>query len=173
MGRVSEGPKEFRFRFIKNHRECFGVRYLCRKLFVSFSGFYKWLNRPISLRAIENGELVHSIKRIFERHDGNYGSPRIHRTLVDLGLVVNHKRVARIMREERLIAKAELYLKIHVLRLITFDIIYHLLLERISNGQVMLAILKLMVSGFIYPLFWIFIHVKLLDGRSGKIELQI
>ena len=106
MGRVSEGPKEFQFRFIKNHRECFGVRYLCRKLFVSFSGFYKWLNRPISLRAVENGELVHSIKRIFERHDGNYGSPRIHRTLVDLGLVVNHKRVARIMREERLIAKA-------------------------------------------------------------------
>ena len=106
MGRVSEGPKEFRFRFIKDHREYFGVRYLCRKLFVSFSGFYKWLNRPISLRAVENGELTHSIKRIFERHDGNYGSPRIHRTLVELGLVVNHKRVARIMREERLIAKA-------------------------------------------------------------------
>jgi len=43
---------------------------------------------------------------IFERHDGNYGSPRIHRELLNLGLVVNRKRVARIMREERLIAKA-------------------------------------------------------------------
>lgn len=106
MGTVSEGPKESRFRFIDDHRGCFGVRYLCRKLLVSFSGFYKWLDRPISLRAAENEALADSIKSVFEKHDGNYGSPRIHRELVDLGVVVNHKRVARIMREERLIAKA-------------------------------------------------------------------
>ena len=106
MGSVSEGPKEFRFRFIKDHREYFGVRYLCRKLFVSFSGFYKWLNRPVELRSDKNDELTSLIKKIFERHDGNYGSPRIHRELVSLGIVVNHKRVARIMREERLVAKA-------------------------------------------------------------------
>lgn len=106
MGTVSEGPKEFRFRFIKDHRERFGVRYLCRKLSVSFSGFYKWLARPISSIATKNEGLTHSIKVIFARHDGNYGSPRIHRELLNLGVVVNHKRVARIMREERLIAKA-------------------------------------------------------------------
>lgn len=106
MGTVSEGPKEFRFRFIKDHREYFGVRYLCRKLFVSFSGFYRWLGRPASLKLDRNEELTILIKRIFERHDGNYGSPRIHRVLVDMGFAVNHKRVARIMRQERLIAKA-------------------------------------------------------------------
>ena len=83
MGTVSEGPKEFRFRFIDDHRGYFGVRYLCRKLLVSFSGFYKWLDRPISLRTVENEALTDSIKSIFEKHDGNYGSPRIHRELVD------------------------------------------------------------------------------------------
>ena len=106
MGTVSEGPKESRFRFIEEHRAYFGVRYLCCKLFVSFSGFYKWLKRPLSARAVENEQLTDSIKSIFKTNDGNYGSPRIHRELVNLGWVVNHKRVARIMREERLIAKA-------------------------------------------------------------------
>jgi transposase InsO family protein len=75
-------------------------------LLVSFSGFYKWLNRPMSQRTAENKGLTNSIKMVFERHDGNYGSPRIHRELIDLGILVNHKRVARIMREERLVAKA-------------------------------------------------------------------
>jgi len=106
VGKVSEGPKEFRFRFINDNREYFGVRYLCRKLNVSFSGFYKWLDSSDSPRVVENIALTKSIRTLFEKHDGNYGSPRIHREIVDSGVVVNHKRVARIMREERLIAKA-------------------------------------------------------------------
>ena len=106
MGTVSEGPKELRFRFIAEHRNDFGVRYLCRRLFVSPAGFYKWLDRPVTLRVVENKKLTATIRMIFEKHDCNYGSPRIHRELIDLGMVVNIKRVERIMREERLIAKA-------------------------------------------------------------------
>lgn len=106
MGTVSEGSKEERFRFIADHRYNFGVRYLCRHLHVSPAGFYKWLNRPVSAHSTANAELIVEIREIFERHNGNYGSPRIHRELVDQGRVVNHKRVARIMREERLVGKA-------------------------------------------------------------------
>lgn len=106
MGTVSEGSKKERFRFIAEHRDYFGVRYLCNHLGVSPSGFYKWLDRPISLRATENGELTTAIRDVFERHDGNYGSPRVHQELAEMGWNVNHKRVARIMREERLVAKA-------------------------------------------------------------------
>lgn len=106
MGTVSEGSKEERFRFIADHRDLFGVRYLCRSLKVSSSGFYKWLHRPKSPRLVENLELTAVIKEMFETHDGNYGSPRIHKSLVNQGWVVNHKRVERIMREERLVGKA-------------------------------------------------------------------
>ena len=106
MGSVSEGSKEERFRFIADNRDDFGVRYLCRSLCVSPSGFYKWLDRPVSPRIAANAELVPVIRALFDQHDGNYGSPRIHRALVNLGMVVNHKRVERIMREERLVAKA-------------------------------------------------------------------
>lgn len=106
MGTVSEGSKEERFRFIAEHRENFGIRYLCLRLQVSHSGFYKWLNRPLSARALGDVELTLVIREIFQRHDGNYGSPRIHRELLTQGRLVNHKRVERIMREERLVGKA-------------------------------------------------------------------
>lgn len=106
MGTVSEGSKEERFRFIADHRIHFGVRYLCRNLRVSPSGFYKWLIRPESSRKIANAELTSLIRAIFEQNDGNYGSPGIYRELVDQGLLVNHKRVERIMRKERLVGKA-------------------------------------------------------------------
>ena len=106
MGTVSEESKEKRFSFIADHRNEFGVRYLCRFLYVSPAGFYKWLNQPISGRGKKNAELTPVIKMIFEQHDGNYGSPRLHRELRIQGWVVNRKRVARIMHEERLVAKA-------------------------------------------------------------------
>lgn len=106
MGSVSEGSKEERFRFIAEYRQLFGIRYLCRHLGVSHSGFYKWLDRPASPRDKSNAELASVIKGLFDLHDGNYGSPRIHRGLVNQGWCVNHKRVERIMREERLVAKA-------------------------------------------------------------------
>jgi hypothetical protein len=60
VGTVSEGLKEFRFRFIEDHREYFGVRYLSRNSFASFSDLYKWQDRPISPRAVENKELTDS-----------------------------------------------------------------------------------------------------------------
>lgn len=106
MGSVSEGSKEERFRFIAEHRSRFGIRYLCSNLGVSHSGFYKWLNRPVSQRHESNTELESAIRKLFDIHDGNYGSSRIHRELVNQGWNVNHKRVERIMREERLVAKA-------------------------------------------------------------------
>lgn len=106
MGSVSEGSKEERFRFIAEYRSLFGIRYLCWRLDVSHSGFYKWLGRPVSSRAESNAEIVSVIRNLFDLHDGNYGSPRIHRELVSQGWNVNHKRVERIMREECLVGKA-------------------------------------------------------------------
>ena len=106
MGTVSEGPKEKRFHFIAENRSLFGVRYLCSRLGVSTSGFYKWLKKPRSTRSVSNERMTALIRKVFTAHDGNYGSPRVHQALKDMGIAVNSKRVERIMREERLIAKA-------------------------------------------------------------------
>lgn len=106
MGTVSERAKTERFKFIARLSCHFGVRYLCQKLNVSTSGYYKWASRPVSARVQRNIELTHKVKAIFEEHKGNYGSPRVHKVLINLGLKVNRKRVAWIMKTEGLVAKA-------------------------------------------------------------------
>ncbi|MBX6389098.1 MAG: IS3 family transposase [Frankia sp.] len=72
----------------------------CRVLKVSRSGYYAWRDRPPSLRDQANELLVKQIERIHADARGTYGWPRVHAELVlGLGEPVNHKRVARLMRE--------------------------------------------------------------------------
>jgi HTH-like domain/Integrase core domain len=72
----------------------------CRVLNVSRSGFYEWLSRLDSPRCQENELLLKQIREIHEESRGTYGSPRIHAELtLGLGLPVNLKRIARLMRE--------------------------------------------------------------------------
>jgi len=67
---------------------------------VSRSGYYEWLSRPESPRAQENKLLLKQIRQIHEESRETYGSPRVHAELVlGLGLPVNLKRVARLMRQ--------------------------------------------------------------------------
>lgn len=67
---------------------------------MSRSGYYDWLGRPPSAREEENTLLTKQIREIHEQSRGTYGWPRVHAELVlGLGMAVNHKRVARLMRE--------------------------------------------------------------------------
>jgi putative transposase len=72
----------------------------CRVLTVSRSGYYEWLSRLDSPRREENELLLKHIRRIHAESRGTYGSPRVHAELVlGLGMPVNVKRVARLMRD--------------------------------------------------------------------------
>jgi putative transposase len=72
----------------------------CRILGVSRSGYYEWKDRPVSAREQENELLVKQIEQVHADSRGSYGSPRVHAELtLGLGLVVNEKRVARLMRQ--------------------------------------------------------------------------
>ena len=72
----------------------------CRLLGVSRSGYYEWHNRPPSTRDEENELLLKHIQKAHADSRGTYGSPRVHAELtLGLGLVVNEKRVARLMRQ--------------------------------------------------------------------------
>lgn len=72
----------------------------CRLLGVSRSGFYAWRDHPSSPRDEENELLLKHIRQIHADSRGTYGSPRVHAELtLGLGLPVNLKRVARLMRQ--------------------------------------------------------------------------
>jgi putative transposase len=76
------------------------VAVACRLLKVSRSGYYEWKDRPPSAREQENELLLKHIEKIHaDPKMSSYGSPRVHAELtLGLGLVVNEKRVARLMR---------------------------------------------------------------------------
>jgi putative transposase len=76
------------------------VAVACRLLGVSRSGYYEWNHRPPPVRDEENLLLLKQIKQIHADSRDSYGSPRVHAELtLGLGLVVNEKRVARLMRQ--------------------------------------------------------------------------
>jgi putative transposase len=72
----------------------------CRLLEVSRSGYYEWKDRPPSVREQENELLLKHIEKVHAESRTTYGSPRVHAELaIGLGLPVNVKRVARLMRQ--------------------------------------------------------------------------
>jgi putative transposase len=72
----------------------------CRVLKVSRSGYYEWCSRPPSARDEENELLLKHIRAVHAESRGTYGWPRVHAELtLGLGLPVNRKRVARLMRQ--------------------------------------------------------------------------
>lgn len=73
---------------------------MCKVLKVSRSGYYHWLDRKPSKRAIENKELKGRIKAVYQKSKGRYGSPKITKELEGEGVMVSRPRVARIMRSE-------------------------------------------------------------------------
>lgn len=106
MAWVSSGTKAERFGFIDRFGSELGVRYLCSWLCVSPQGYYKWRDRGLSDRAINNQKLLIKIKRIFEDSRTAYGSPRVHAQLVIEGEKVSRGRVERLMRDACLVGKA-------------------------------------------------------------------
>jgi len=73
---------------------------------VSRSGFYASRGRPESTRARDDGRLRFLVRASFDESRKRYGSPRVHEDLIEQGIRVSPKRVARLMQEDGLVARA-------------------------------------------------------------------
>jgi putative transposase len=91
--------------FIRDHQTEFAVQSMCRVFKISRSGYYAWLVKPLSDRAIEDQRLLKRIKEFYIASGGTYGSPWIHRDLRDEGESCSVHRVAKIMRMHKLKAQ--------------------------------------------------------------------
>jgi putative transposase len=84
---------------VKVNQATHSVGAMCRLLQISRSGFYAWLERPMSERDRTDLSLTGKIEAIHRRSRSVYGSPTIHAELADdYGIRVGRKRVARLMR---------------------------------------------------------------------------
>lgn len=75
---------------------------MCRVFKVTKSGYYDWLRRKPSKRAIQSQQITREIKALYQDSRCRYGSPKITDELRDNGWKVSRPRVARIMRLEGL-----------------------------------------------------------------------
>ena len=75
------------------------VRTMCRVLQVSASGYYAWRDRAPSARAVADAVLTERIRQVHADSHHTYGMPRVRAELIDQGVTVSRKRVARLMRE--------------------------------------------------------------------------
>lgn len=73
---------------------------------MSRSGYYAWLKRPQSNKAAQDASLLKQVRKVFTANQETYGSPRVFHALKKLGINTSRKRVARLMRENGLRARA-------------------------------------------------------------------
>ena len=78
------------------------IERMCQIAGVSRAGFYRSLQQRAP--AEEDMEVRSEIQKIFAEHKRRYGYRRVNAELRRRGMVVNHKRVARLMREDNLLA---------------------------------------------------------------------
>jgi putative transposase len=79
----------------------------CKALGVSRSWYYKWRDGALPPGAERRRRLAAEVKRLFELHEGKYGSPRITDDLHEGGWRVSENTVAAVMREQGLAARAK------------------------------------------------------------------
>lgn len=91
-----------RYAFIQQPSAKLPVRTMCRLLEVRPSGYYAWTGRSPCAREAKKLQLIESIRLVHERSGGTYGSPRVYRALKKQGVACSRKRVAKLMRQERI-----------------------------------------------------------------------
>ena len=94
-----------KFAWIAAEKASFRISELCQALGVSPSGYYAWSTRPESAHAQRDRRLKALVRASFDASKGRYGSPRIHRDLLEDAERVSRKRVIRLMHEEQLVAR--------------------------------------------------------------------
>ena len=89
-------------RFIDAEKANFPIKVMCEVLEVSRSGVYERATREPSRRAVCDSGLTLMIKDIHQGSRETYGAPRVHAALAKKGVRCGRKRVARLMKAEKL-----------------------------------------------------------------------
>lgn len=94
-----------KYQFVASQASEYPVSVLCRVLGLARSGYYSWKQQAPSARAQRDHELSAQIRTVFRASRQSYGSPRVHAELHAQGIHCARKRVARLMRQQALVAR--------------------------------------------------------------------
>ncbi|GAA0414928.1 hypothetical protein GCM10008934_02240 [Virgibacillus salarius] len=100
---MDEVPTSKKYEVIREmSKGTYSIQLLCELAKVSKSGYYKWIKRQEtpSEKQLEDEEIKKKIMECHKKYKGIYGYRRIQIWLRKIyGLLINHKRVQRLMRE--------------------------------------------------------------------------
>ena len=94
-----------KYELIEQHADQYDIRLMCRVLGVHPSGFYRWRNRPSSLREQRQDQITSLVRDTYEEFEAAYGAPRIARELNEQGYKCSVNYIAKIMQEQRIVAR--------------------------------------------------------------------
>ena len=94
-----------KFGFVAKHRGTWPVRWLGEALGVSRSGFYSWLTRPRSARALAGDVLTTKVRASFVASSRTYGARRVWHDVLADGAACGLHRIERLMRIQALRAR--------------------------------------------------------------------
>ncbi len=93
-----------KYQFIQDHSDSYPVVKMADSLNIHRSSYYRWLNTSVARaqRRSEEERLISQIKDLQDENKYSYGTPRITDALKKKEMGTNHKKVARILRENSL-----------------------------------------------------------------------
>jgi putative transposase len=96
-----------KYQFIFDGHVVYPISLQCTVLEVSRAGYYQWRKHEVPKRTRENVVLLRRSRELHAKHKGRYGSPRITVALHREGYQCSRNRVARLMRQDGLKARAK------------------------------------------------------------------
>lgn len=103
-----------KYKFIKDNSDDFPVKKMVKYLNINRSSYYKWLTSADTRfnRAVQEKRVIQKIRSIQEDTRYSYGIPTITEALKNTEYKSNHKKIARILRENGLNHKRKKKFKI-------------------------------------------------------------
>ena len=100
-------PLRVKYEIIKKLRDAHSIRFLCHSADVSSSSYYAWKSRAPKRqeKQKEDERVVALIRTTCKKYLGKWGSKQVTMQISTPESPINHKRVARIMREHNLLSK--------------------------------------------------------------------
>ena len=156
-----------KFNLIEQHAATYPICFMYRVLGVSASGYYGWRTRPPSPRTMTNLALLDNVRRLEARHQGRYGSTRMHAALRAEGHRCSRGRVERLMRRHNIRmlagrrfdpARLTVATTCRSPRTCSRSILWHL--HRTGSGLPISPTSPPAKAGFIWPLSSIWQHAK-------------
>lgn len=101
-----------KYRFIIENLREYPKGLSCRILQVSRGGYYHWQKRRLNQRRLEEKKFLLLLRKHYELSRGRYGLLRLTRSIRKEGMLVNKKRIYRLMKKYGIYSKTKKKFKI-------------------------------------------------------------